>query len=218
MRYLFVGGLLASLVPAIARGAESRSEFWPELQLFVRLNDSTRLLLNPGATRSAETDERTKIGYGVYLDYREPKAAASYRIGYLQSITEPRTPQASRSVEHRIVLDYNYRWKWGAAGLLTDRTRLDLRDIEGRASQRLRNRVQYEYATQLGEFLFVSYANVELSYDTRFDTLARYMAELGTTVVFSPQADVNVYFARQTNTKPERKNVNALGLILALHF
>jgi len=215
---LFVGGLVASIVPAIAQGADSTSETWPELQVFVRLNDSTRLLLNPAPTRSRETDDRTGVDYGVYVDYREPKAAASYRVGYVQSNTNPAGPEESKRSEQRIVLDYNYRWKLGAAGQLTDRTRLDLRDKEGTSSQRLRNRVQYDYETQLGELPFVPYANLELYYDTRYDAISRYKTELGATFVFSPQADVGLYFGRQTDTKPARTNINALGLVLALHF
>lgn len=78
---LLVGGLVASLVPAIAQGADTTSETWPELQVFARLNDSTRRLLNPAPTRSRETDDRTGIDYCEYVDYSEPKAAASYRIG-----------------------------------------------------------------------------------------------------------------------------------------
>ena len=211
-------GLVASGASAIAHGADTSSEFWPELQVFVRLNDSTRLLLNPAPTRSRETDERTGVDYGVYLDYRELKAAGSYRIGYVHSITEPSTSQESKSAENRIVLDYSHRWKIGTAGLLTDRTRLDLRDKEGSTSQRLRNRVQVEYETQAGELPLVPYANLELFYDTRFDAIARFKAELGATLVASSQAEITLYVGRQTDTKPERRNINALGLLLTLHF
>jgi hypothetical protein len=72
--------------------------------------------------------------------------------------------------------------------------------------------------TQLGELPFVPYANLELYYDTRYDAISRYKTELGATFVFSPQADVGLYFGRQTDTKPARTNINALGLVLALHF
>ena len=116
------------------------------------------------------------------------------------------------------MLDYNYRWKIGAAGLLIDRTRVDLRNVEGSTSQRLRNRLQYEYEMQLGERSIVPYTNLELWYDTRYDGLSRYKIELGATFVFSPMADLTPYFARQTDIQPQRTNINALGLTLAFHF
>jgi len=209
---LVVGGLAAGPAPC----ADTTQEFWPELQAFWRLSPSTQLLFNPAPTRSRESDERTAVDWGLYVDYRAPKDPASYRIGYVYSISDPNSPASQ--IEHRIVLDYNYRWKIGDAGRLTDRTRIDLRNKEGSTSQRLRNRVQYEYDTQLGEMPFVPYANFELYYDTRFHTIARYKFELGATFVFSSRAELTPYYARQTDTQPRRTNINALGLLLALYF
>jgi hypothetical protein len=115
-------------------------------------------------------------------------------------------------------MDFSYRWKIGDAGLLTDRTRLDLRDKEGHSSQRLRNRVQYEYESKLGGLGFVPYGNVELYYDTRYDAIARYKFELGATVIFSPEVELTPYYGRQTDTEPQRHHINAFGLMLAVRF
>ena len=145
-----------------------------------------------------------------------PKAPISYRLGYVYSVSNPEA--SSRSIEHRIVADFNYRWKIGEAGQLTDRTRVDLRNQESGTSQRLRNRLQYEYEIQLGGRPFVPYTNLELYYDTRYDTIARYKFELGATFVFSPLVELSPYYARQTDTQPRRTDINALGLLLALHF
>lgn len=204
-------------MPSTSGAAETTHEFWPELQAWWRLTPSTQLLFNPAPTRSRDSDDRTAVDWGLYLDYRVPKDPASYRIGYVYVVSNPDAPQ-SRSIEHRIVMDFNYRWKLGDAGLLTDRTRLDLRDKEGSTSQRLRNRVQYEYESKLGELGFVPYGNFELYYDTRYDAIARYKLELGATFVFSPQVELTPYYGRQTDTRPQRQTVNALGLMLALRF
>ena len=212
LAWLVVGGL----APGTAPCADTTKEFWPELQAFWRLNPSTQLLFNPAPTRSRDSDERTAVDWGLYVDYRAPKDPASYRIGYVYSVSDPNT--ASRTIEHRVVLDFNYRWKIGEAGQLIDRTRVDLRDKAGSTSQRLRNRLQYEYEMQLGDRPFVPYTNLELYYDTRYDTINRYKFELGATFVFSPLVDLTPYYSRQTDTQPRRTNVNALGLLLALHF
>ena len=208
---------LGSVLPGGASAADTTHEYWPELQAWWRLNPSTQLLFNPAPVHSKEGDDRTAVDWGLYLDYRVPHDPMSYRVGYVYSVSDPES-ESSRKVEHRVVLDFNYRWKIGAAGLLTDRTRLDLRDIEGTSSQRLRNRVQYEYESKLGDIGFVPYTNVELYYDTRYDAIARYKFELGANFVFSPQVELAPYFGRQTDTKPQRKHINALGLVLGLHF
>jgi hypothetical protein len=208
---------VAVAAPSAARAAETTKEFWPELQAWWRLSPSTQLLFNPAPTRSSESDERTAVDWGLYLDYRAPKDPASYRVGYVYSVSNPQSAQ-SRSVENRVVLDYNYRWKIGEAGQLIDRTRLDLRYQDGGSSQRLRNRLQYEYETKLGETPFVPYGNIELYYDTRYDAISRYKLEFGATFIFSAQMELTPYLGWQTNTQPTRKNVEALGLILALRF
>lgn len=214
-RIIFVVAAVATAAPGIAAATDFDHEFWPELQLFWRLDPSTQLLFNPAPTRSRESDSRTAVDWGFYLDYRAPKDPASYRIGYVYSVSDP---QGTREIEHRIVLDFNYRWKFGDALQLIDRTRVDLRDKEGTTSQRLRNRVQIEYETQLGSLGLVPYTNVEAYYDTRYDAIARWKFELGATVVFSPTADLTPYWGRQTDTKPQRTNVSAFGLLLALRF
>jgi hypothetical protein len=208
---------VACALASSAAAAETTNEFWPELQAWWRLNPSTQLLFNPAPTRSKESDSRNAVDWGLYLDYRVPHDPASYRIGYVYSINDPDAPQ-SRSTENRIVMDFNYRWKIGDAGLLTDRTRLDLRDKEGHSSQRLRNRVQYEYESKLGGLGFVPYGNVELYYDTRYDAIARYKFELGATVIFSPEVELTPYYGRQTDTEPQRHHINAFGLMLAVRF
>jgi len=213
-RWLLV---IAGIAPATAAWGDTTHEFWPELQVFWRLDPGTQLLFNPAPTHSRDSDERTAIDWGLYIDYRAPKDPASYRIGYVYSVSDPDDERA-RKVEHRIVLDYNYRWKVGASGLLIDRTRVDLRNVEGSTSQRLRNRLQYEYEVRLGENGVVPYANLELSYDTRYSGLSRSRLELGATWVFSPTADLTPYLAWQTDFKPARSNINALGLLLAFHF
>ena len=78
--------------------------------------------------------------------------------------------------------------------------------------------MQLEYESKLGEVGFVPSTTFEIFYDTRYDAIARYKFELGATFVFSPQVELTPYYGRQTDTKPTRQNVNALGLVLGLRF
>jgi hypothetical protein len=215
-RRCIAGGIAFGLGGA-ATATETTNELWPEWQAWWRLTPTTQVMFNSAPTRSPESDERTAADWGLYLDYRVPKDPASYRIGYVYSVSDPES-ELSRRVEHRVVLDFNYRWRIGTAGQLTDRTRLDLRDIEGTSSQRVRNRVQYEFDSTLGDIGFVPYTNFEIYYDTRFHAISRYKFELGATFVFSPQTELTPYYGRQIDTEPQREYVNALGLTLVLRF
>src|SRR5271169_1860233 len=127
--------MLVCLVPASVARAETHYEFWPELDLWFKLTDALRLELTGSGTRN-DSGDRTNGTGAVYLDYRM-NDPISWRIGYSYVNTLPDDPGQNNSVEHRVSLDFNYRWHLGDEVLLTDRTRLDLRDIEGDDSYRV---------------------------------------------------------------------------------
>ena len=119
------------------------------------------------------------------------------------------------------MLDYNHRWKIGEPRLLTDRTRVDLRNKEGSTSQRLRNRLQYEYEMQVGGSTFVPYTNFELYYKTRYDTIARYKIELGATsrdlTACRPDALVRPADRHSTSAhRPQRAGPGARAALLVM--
>jgi Protein of unknown function (DUF2490) len=214
MLTLCVAGMTA---PAASRAAESPTEFWPEVALLYRLNPRTRIMLNSAPNRSFDSGDKTTADYGLYLNYK-PNYRISYRIGYVYSVSQPSPPGENGVVENRIVLDYSYGWPIGRAGLLWDRTRIDLRDRNGEFSQRFRNRVRYQHDLRIGRLPVIAFADAELFYDTRFDALSRYKFQLGVTFMISPTVDLAPYIGRQIDTKPQEKSTNGLGIIMGLHF
>jgi Protein of unknown function (DUF2490) len=211
---LCVAGAVA---PSSARADETTTEFWPEAAIYFRLNPRTTLMLNTAPNRSFDSGDKTNDTYGLYLNYK-PIYRISYRIGYVHSVNLPMAPGETKVVEHRIVLDYSYGWPIGRAGLLWDRTRIDLRDRDGEFSQRFRNRVRYQHDTQIARLPAIAFVDAELYYDTRFGALSRYKFQIGVVLLIAPTVTLTPYFGRQIDTQPETKITNGLGLILGLHF
>jgi hypothetical protein len=128
----------AGLALALSAGvvqADTQSEFWPELDTWIRLNDAARLLFITDGTRSRDSGDRTNGEAQGFVDYRYSDRI-SFRAGFVYSDTPPSTPGGSHRVERRWVVDFSYNWQLGESTQLSNRVRTDLRDIAGDSSYR----------------------------------------------------------------------------------
>src|SRR5882672_11564574 len=210
----------AGIVLALFAGAvqaETNSEFWPELDTWIRLNDATRLLLITDGTRDRDGGDRTNGEAQVFVDYRY-SGRISYRAGYVYSNTPPATPDKGNSVERRWVADFGYNWKLNEATKLTNRVRTELRDIAGDSSYRIRDRLKLEHETRLGRQAVAPYGQLEAYYDSRYDTVSRYRLEIGATTPLSKDIEVDLYVGRQRDTQPSDKYTNGIGITVNLYL
>jgi hypothetical protein len=198
-------------------GADTRDEFWPELDLWFKLNDSFRLLLVTSGARDRDTGDRTNGEGAVYLDYRMNQHI-SLRGGFDYALTIAQSPGEQNSVEHRYILDFNYRWHFGDATQLTDRTRTDLRNSDGASSYRIRNRLQLEHEIKFTHGGTTPYANVEAYYDSRYDTVSRLRWEAGASTAIGKRMALDLYVGRQHDSHPQIQEVNGLGVTLNAYF
>ena len=152
-------GLGAGVACRNRPGRNPHSEFWPELDTWIRLNDATRLLLITNGTRDRDGGDQVNSEGQAYVDYRYSDRI-SYRAGYVYSDTPPTTPDKGHSIERRWVLDFNYNWKLDEATKLTNRLRTDLRDVAGDSSYRIRDRLKLEHETKLGRQTVTPYGNL----------------------------------------------------------
>jgi hypothetical protein len=196
---------------------ETNTEFWPELDTWIKLNDALRFLGQVETTRDRDSGDRTNGEGKVYLDYRYSDRI-SYRVGYVYSNTPPAVAGESRGIEHRWVMDFSYNWKLDEATKLTNRVRLDLRDVNGGTSQRIRDRLKLEHETQVWNHAVKPYGNLEAYYDTRYDTVSRYRLEVGATTPLSNDIELDLYVGRQRDTQPNDKYINGIGITLVLYL
>ena len=197
--------------------ADTGDEFWPELDLWFKLNDSFKLLVIASGTRDRDTGDRTNGEGEIFLDYRVNEHIA-LRAGFDYSRTPAQSPGESDSVEHRYIFDFNYRWKFGDATQLTDRTRTDLRYFEDSSSYRIRNRLKLEHEVKFTSGSTAPYASVEAYYDSRYDTVSRVRWEAGTTTPIGKRMVIDLYLGRQNDSHPSIKDVNGLGITLNAYF
>ena len=192
-------------------------ELWPEVDTWVRLSDPAQLLFIVSGDRDADSGDKTDGKYGAYLDYRLNEHI-SLRGGYDFQRNLAEAPGEKDTVENRLVFDFNYRWRIGEHGQLADRVRLDLRDMEGETSYRIRNRIKYVQEVKLTHTTFSPYASIEAYYDSRFDTVSRFRTEAGATVPFARWFEGDFYLGWQHDTQPKDKKIAALGVTLNFKF
>ena len=103
--------------------SENAKQFWPEVDVYVPLNEKFRLFFLATTTKAQETKENTEGQVGAHLDYqlyRKVSLRTGYRYGFSLGGSDP-------FKEHRIIFEQTLRQPLPLEVLLSDRNREDLR-------------------------------------------------------------------------------------------
>lgn len=209
-----------------------REEFWPEIDVYVQLNDRFRLFFLGTVSKSIEDGEvRNSQAYeaqlGAHLDYI-PNKHVILRTGYRYGSSVRSNDDPFK--EHRFLTEQTLRQMIPGGIMLSDRNREDFRFINGEFSFRYRNRVTIEREFHLFKKRTITpYASGEGYYDTRFDTWNRNRWSVGvqTSLRRGPilkmllpkrQIILDLYFMRQNDSRSDSPHINALGAVLAFYF
>jgi Protein of unknown function (DUF2490) len=223
--------LLVGLCPARVQADDTRTEFWPEWDVYLKLNDKSRLFFFYSATKLDDRQSYADGSVGGYFDFytlpvfrrrqrTHADAARSkllmIRAGYLYS----KTPSGSADpfVEHTPTVEAHARWLFPGALLLTDRSRVDFRIVDGDYQPRYRNRLKIEHTFKAGRLEFTPYGHAEAFYDWRYDKFHRYRYSVGSEVALGRHFIFESYYLRQRDTVSSPPHVNAIGMALQFYF
>jgi hypothetical protein len=217
------------LISPVAR-SDTHYEIWPEIDAFYGINPRTRLLFTAASTRSQETASSgttpTEAQFSANFDYTlkpierrdVPEAEWSKnrylwtRIGY-RYVTS--LGEANPYNEHTALGELTVRVPLGADVWVADRTRVDLRNINGVQSQRYRARVTVEKEAKAWGHVITPYAQAELYYDTRYSKWSRVLYEAGIDFTITRAWRLEPYLALQVDTPNDSTTRTfAVGLIL----
>lgn len=218
-----------------AVASESSTEFWPEVDLWLRLTPSWRLSTLVAVTRNVETDYHEgslilqadyawgKPGLlykGRLLDESRAQSmkAMMVRAGYLGATSLGDGGDAYQ--EKTIFLEWHLRVPLRSQVLLSHRLRTDLRWLGDppEFSERWRYRIMVEKEINTGPCSWVPYGSVEAFYDSRYDTINRLRSIAGTSVAWTPRIALEGNFTYQHDSKSSVTNVYALNVILHVYF
>ena len=225
---------LLSISCAVQLQADDAStEFWPEWDVYLRLNDKSRLFFLYSATKLDNRQTYSDGSFGGHFDvYAVPllgrrvlrkdhadiarSKSFMVRVGYLFS----RTPSGSSDPfsEHTPTVENHWRFQLPGSVLLTDRNRADFRIRDGSYQPRYRNRLKLERTFPAGRLDVTPYAHAEAFYDWRFDKFHRFRYAAGAEVSFGRHIVFESYYLRQRDTVTSPSHVNAIGAALQFYW
>jgi hypothetical protein len=231
--WLVLGALLmlsAVTIPAAAQTSDSTNEFWPEFDFYINLNEKSRIFLMYTATKQQDLNAYADGQVGAYYDYwagrglrkrliqsMDPSRSKAFlfRAGYL--FARPKNG-SSAATENMVTGEVTARAHLSTSLLLSDRSRIDLRWLNGDPAHRYRNRLKLEDTFDIGRFQLTPYAYAEVFYafDERKWTRVRYAA--GAEWNITKRIVLEGYYLRQNTWGSVPQFVNALGVAVQFYF
>lgn len=214
---------------AAAEDDVTRDEFWPEVDVYLKLNDRSRLFLLGSVASNREADLAEGM-LGAHVDFylkplirpwqRDTPDAAmrrflTFRLGYRYARDLEDREQYE---EHRAVVEATGRLPTLGRFVAINRNRLDVRAVNGEWSWRYRNRTRVETDFPLGSRSATPYAMVELYYDSRYDAWNRRRYFAGLEWPLGRNAILDTYYCRQNDSRASVAHVNGYGVALNMFF
>lgn len=209
-RYIAV---VALCVGGVVHAQQPTTELWPELDVYwtPAAHQRTFLELSSSTEQEGPKHENT---IGLYQDYLMLPA------GYVRGgFRYTRSARNNSYQEYRFVGEATFQtWARGLARLV-NRTRLEIRDVNNAWSYRIRDRLHFQRvpASQAGLAL-APYITFEAYYYSQYNTIARLGGRVGSEARVWGPASVDLYVARQNNTRTLPRYINALGLTVKLTY
>lgn len=197
--------------------ADIEAGAWPEFDIWIGLDDQqkNRIYILKSFTEEPNFSYQEEV-IGISLDHRLNKSW-SLRGGarYISKLAEP--PDAN---ETRVVFDAKWFRKLKNQWLLTDRNRIDIRDIEDKEdlSYRYRNRIQLERPFVVNQTKLTGFGSYELYYDTRFNAWQRQRLILGVSIPLGRKASVDFFYGYHKETEPKVERADAGGIAFGFYF
>jgi hypothetical protein len=220
-------------------------EFWPEVNVFVKTSEQTRLMFLAARSRDREyanaVDRTTGVHFDVFtqrlpswwltaLPSMEQHWGGWFRFGY-NHIVAFDGPGAN---ENRWFAETTLRSKPLLAGVqVANRSRIEARDIKDQWSWRYRNRTRIERTFEsvavfgdtvggslqdIGLVQLSPYVMLEFFYDSRISGWSRRYLQAGVEFEFARGWGLDLYMAAQDGLNGSTASVNALGVVLTLRY
>jgi hypothetical protein len=219
---------------AVAAGEPSK-EFWPEVDLWLRLSPQWRLSMFVPISTNIETAYRegnlilqadyawgkTTLMSAIRLvdeNRSQTMNALLARLGYLGGMSLDDRGEAY--TERMLFIELHARNPLPGRLLLSHRIRGEGRWLgdDLTFSTRWRYRFMLEKEFEAGSTSIVPYVNGEAYYDSRYRTVNRIRLIGGSSVVWSPRFATEVNITYQHDTRSSVTNLLALNLIVHVYF
>jgi hypothetical protein len=221
-----------ALLPCVpARAQTSTTEFFPEVDSYVRVTSNVRLVLQAKGYMEDGDFTRAKLGPSLQFNLRPSKKLRDMTVFDMDDMK--RMP---------VVFSIGYRYLPSAAGpptnrfeplvmfhipmagriLVTDRNQADLDWLNSTFTWRYRNRITAERSITIHNYHPGPYASAEFFYQSQYSKWSStrlYAGCLMPLSKFNKHLQLDPYYEHENNTgKRPNQHINIGGLILSLYF
>jgi hypothetical protein len=220
--------VLIVLFAALPARSQQTAQFWPEIDSYIKLNPTFRLMFNASTTQEAGNTIGSQFGanldmfakpllklkrFTVFQLDESKSRPLTIRIGY------NRLPTPGKPTENRVVLDATPRFPLKAGFLVADRTRADLRWINGDFSWRYRNRLMVERTFAIHNYHFTPYVRGDAYYVSTAGKWSRTTEDVGLLLPIRRRAEIKPYYEHMNDTsKSPNQQTHGIGVVLSLYF
>ncbi len=226
-RSAFHALILTLALPAAAAAQDTTTQFWPEIDTFVRLNEKMRIYVPLSRTRVGTENSGQDGTTGIYLDYYTSPIGRLYLLGPSNAARmgrlmlragygytaggdgKPATNALTVEATGRVFLPWELN--------LSDRNRFDLNFSGGDFDPRYRNRLRLERNVCLVRTTLTPYVYGEFFYDFDQGEWFRTRGTAGLEVHLWERFVPEVYFQRDFNNG-STGDVNGFGLVFSLYL
>lgn len=224
-----VVAIMLAAIPLHANADDDRREYAPELNAYHNFSAGARLFLLAD-TSKVESEDAWQNQLGVHLDLstkhtlREKLNLGDWarartvgvRVGYRQS----RAWDGEREdvSQRRVLLELTLRGSLPNGFAMAHRFGFDQRELTGESSQRYRYRLNLERELTAGRTVLAPYAEVELTYDSRYSAWSRQHYQLGSEIELTKQWRLEPYLALDKDTEPDIVYTHRIGLIAKFYW
>jgi uncharacterized protein DUF2490 len=222
-----VVGLLLALFQSPPARAQV-DEVWPELDIYKKLSTNTRLFFIVSGTREGGASTKVEIGpnfdfflkpllklkrfAGIQLDEAKSRPLL-LRVGYRYLYSPEGTS------ENRGIVEATGRFPLTRGAVVSDRSRMDLRFVDGDFSWRYRNRLALERSFRLRNLTINPYGRVEASYNSTYGKWSGTTFDVGATIPFKKHWEIEAYIQHQNDTgKAPNQHINGVGVALSMYY
>ena len=213
--------LLLCVAPGVAQTAQPTddAQWWPDMQLTWRIKPNFGLVLfgtiRRGQHNDAAITRQRGLGF-TWTAHRHFLVASQYR-----KVINTFTP-VRRTEENRLHFDFTLRTNLGKGFTVTDRNRVELRDLNGTFASRYRNRSQIERPLQFTfnghEHSVTPYFSFEMFYDSRTQAWSRKQIYGGARVPLVNHVTFNGFYMRQWDAVARPGYLRVIGSFLQFEF
>lgn len=227
LRWL-IATLFLFLLSGPTRAQSSSTEFLPEVDTYLGMNSSVRLVFQVKDTREGGDPTQVEIGPSLEF-YVKPliklKKVAAFDLDdskarpLVLSIGYRYVPSPDQATVNRLEPVVTFHFPVPGRILLSDRNRADLDWSSGAFQWRYRNRLTLERRIGIHSYHPAPYVSAEVFYESKYGKWSTTALYAGCLLPVGKHVEFDPYYEHQNNTgKSSNQQVNAAGLVVNLHF